>query len=70
MDWTESICDPNTPRKDFHTRLTPATVAEIDAFRKENRWKLPFLCATRSLFLETAARFLLATLKSGPIGVF
>ncbi len=67
-EWETCLPQPGEPRKDYHARLTPSTVAEIDQFRRENRWKMPYLVATRSLFVETACKFLLKTLKTGPNG--
>ena len=68
--WAECLPLPETPKKTTSIRLDPQLIEEIDTYRHLNRWEMPWLTATRSAFLETAARFLLKTLKTGPTAVF
>lgn len=64
--WIDCVPAPDEPKNDVHARLNPQTIEDIDAYRRKNRWEYPYLCSTRSLFIETAVRFLLAHLKTPP----
>lgn len=69
IDWETCIPLENEARARYTVRLSPETVEELDAFRHDNRWNLPWITSTRSNFIETAVRFLLKVVKSRPHGV-
>jgi hypothetical protein len=66
--WPECVPLPEDRRADTHVMLCPQTVKEVDDFRRAHRWEMPWLCATRSLFIETAVRYLLRTLNVSVAG--
>jgi len=68
IDWVDSLPGPEVRRITYSARIDSAVVEEIDAFRRQHKANLPWLCATRSLFIETAVRHLLKTLKSTGAG--